>query len=542
MKLSLIAFLGLLLFIITTFSRCGGGHTGVIDTVATPITPAIARIGMDDRYYRQKVALKTKLFYGANALKRAWLKPRKPGPLYHALLEEIHHSRHYGMDPADYHIKEIETEVKKLYADGKPESEKVSNLDIQITTAFFLYTTHLIEGRIRYPGAKEFLWKRGKPLENDIVLLLKMKSADDLHDVMEDLQPKNRQYKLLQKALAQYQTLAKGDTFPALPSGVVVKPGESAAVVSVLRKKLSLTDYSGEAPDSSSLYDPNLVKAVKKFQRRNGLTPDGIVAGETIAALNVPLAAKAALIALNLERMRWYPHLEGNHNEIIINIPEYMLRVYRDGKEKLNMRVVLGSEYKPTPVFYDTLKYIVFNPQWMVPESIFKEEFLPRLAEDGSFFDPARFRFYKDGKEIDPAEEKWDDKELDTTRYRVIENPGDENSLGQVKFIMPNDFSIYLHDTPAVQLFREKNRAFSHGCIRIEKPVALAAYLLSDQKEWNEKKIRAAMDSNEPLKVDLQRTFRIYIIYRTAWVDRHGDVNFRDDLYGHDRRQLARLK
>jgi murein L,D-transpeptidase YcbB/YkuD len=177
-----------------------------------------------------------------------------------------------------------------------------------------------------------------------------------------------------------------------------------------------------------------------------------------------------------------------------------------------------------------------------VPRSIIAKEFIPKLQEDPTHFDPARFRFFKDGQEIDPLEEDWMDDELDPSAYSVVENPGDANSLGNIKFIMPNDYSIYLHDTPADQLFKLEERALSHGCIRLEHPVEFARYLLSDQPGWNEDKIKEAMKSKEPLQVDLKKPYPVYIVYRTAWVDEEKQVHFREDIYGHDRRHLARLQ
>ncbi len=542
MKLNLVLVFACLLVIMFDFSGCGKKNSSLIDTIACPIAPTVDKIRITDAYFNRKVQLKTKLLYGANGLNRVWLGRKKPNELYRAFVREIHASSAYGLEPEDYHIGEIEHAVEELYDNRKRTATEVSRLDIRITASFFLFTTHLIEGRIRYPGAKEFLWKRGMPLENDIVLLMKMQSVNDLRQVIDDLQPKDPQYKQLQKALAVYRELQEQDTFPPLPRDLYVKPGEPAEAIPLVRKKLRLTDYKDHNSDPTELYDEGMVNSVKRFQRRHGLTPDGIIGGETVSLLNIPPGHKVKLIALNLERMRWYPHIEGNKDEIIINVPEYMLRVYRNDKEKMAMRVVLGSEYHATPVFFDTLKYIVFSPEWIVPQSIFEKEFFPKLKVNPAYYDRERFRFYKKGREIDPLVEPWSDEETDSTAYRVIENPGDENSLGRVKFIMPNDFSIYLHDTPTVQLFSKEDRAYSHGCIRLEKPVELAAYLLSDQKGWNEKKIRAAMQSEEPLQAELKKPCPVYIIYRTVWVDDDDLVNFRKDIYGHDERHLARLK
>jgi murein L,D-transpeptidase YcbB/YkuD len=226
------------------------------------------------------------------------------------------------------------------------------------------------------------------------------------------------------------------------------------------------------------VYDESLAEDFKKFQARYGLEPDGVIDAKTIAYLNIPVKEKAELIALNLERLRWLPHIQGEKDEIVINVPEYMMRVYRNNNETLTMRVVLGAEYTPTPVFHDTLKYIVFSPTWIVPKSIIENEFIPKLKSDPEHFDPERFKFYKNKKEINPIEEDWQDEDLDVSAYGVVENPGDANSLGDVKFIMPNDYSIYLHDTPADMLFSREERALSHGCIRLEKPVDFARYHL----------------------------------------------------------------
>ena len=521
-------------------SRCGG-DSNLIDTVATPISEVVHRIKIADNYYNKKVQLKTRLFYRANGQHRGWLRKRRPDKMFNAFIEEVKESARYGFYPEDYQIAELEQAVEKLYDDRHRTPEDIANLDIRITASFFLFTTHLLEGRVRYPGAREFLWVRGRPLENDIALLIQMESAKDLRKELEDLHPEEEQYKKLQRALKDYRALEKADTFPPVPAKLELKPGDTHYEVPLILKRLSLTDYKGNIKDTDTIYDGRMVEAVKSFQQRHGLQPDGIIDAETVKFLNMPVRQKADLIAINLERLRWRPQVKEKNEEIVVNVPEYMLRAYKNGKEKMSMRVVLGAEYTPTPVFHDTLKYIVFSPSWYVPNSILQKEFLPKLKEDPGHFPSDRFRFFKEGKEIDPLEESWEDDEIDTNKYSVVENPGDANSLGKVKFIMPNDFSIYLHDTPADQLFSREDRALSHGCIRLEQPGEFARYLLEDQKGWNEQKIREAMSSDKPLQVDLETTYPVYIVYRTVWVDDDGVVNFRNDVYGHDQRHLSHL-
>ena len=522
------------------FSRCGGrGKT--IDTVASPIARIVTNIKVADPYYNRKVQLKTRVFYHANEYKRAWLRKGRPAKMFKAFVEEVRESERYGFVPEDYHVAQLEEAVEKLYDNRKRTSEDISELDIRITASFFLFATHLIEGRVRYPGAKEFLWARGMPLENDIALLLEMESSSDLRKEIEALHPEHREYKKLQEALMEYRAMEKADTLPMIPEWLALKPGESHEAMPIVRRKLRLMKYI-KTSDDSPILDEALVEALEKFQHRHGLKTDGNINRATVRFLNIPVREKSKLIALNLERLRWQPHVPAKGDKIIVNVPEYMLRVYRKDKEEIKMRVVLGAEYTPTPVFHDTLKYIVFSPTWIVPKSIFQEEFLPKLLEDPGHFGTERFKFYKKGQEIDPYEEEWDDEDLDPNAYRVVENPGDANSLGKVKFIMPNDYSIYLHDTPADQLFGREERALSHGCIRVERPEELVAYLLSDDKQWDTEKIKEAMQSQEPLQVNLPKPVPVYIVYRTVWVDDDDKVNFREDIYGHDQRHLAYLE
>ena len=537
-----IAFLVTVLFFFGfSFSRCGG-DANVIDTVACPIAPAVSKIQVAENYYNEKVQLKTRVFYRANEAHRAWLSKSRPKKMFRAFSREVRESYRYGFDPEDYHLKELETAVDELYDDRKRTSTDISNLDIRITASFFLFTTHLIEGRVRFPGAREFFWHRGMPLENDIALLLKMKSVSDLKKELAALHPKDPQYEKLQKALEKYRKFAKSDSLPPLPAGINVRPGDSDVVIPLVRRKLSLLGYKGKVRDDPAVYDDELAETLKNFQVRHGLQPDGVLDSRTARLLNVPLSRKVQLISVNLERLRWLPHLQGEGDEIVINVPEYMLRVYRNNKEKMKTRVVIGAEYTPTPVFHDTLKYVIFSPTWLVPRSIFEEEFFPKLLDDPAHFDPQRFRFFKDGKEIDPLGEDWKDKKIDLKAYSVMENPGEANSLGKVKFIMPNDFSIYLHDTPADQLFDQETRALSHGCIRVEKPAEFAEYLLSGKEGWNADKIREVMQAGEPVKVDLEKPYPVYIVYRTVWVDDNDQIHFREDVYGHDQRHLARLQ
>ena len=512
-----------------------------IDSVASPVATQVKRFNVDRPYYNKLVQKKTIDFYKRNDGKTRWLEYKKPTRFYQTYVSSINDASKYGLNPDHYDLANITTAVDSLYANKKRTPAEVAALDVRITASFLLFTTHLIEGRISNAGSGDFIWKKSSPDEDDVDLLL-ANSSGKLSDIIEELHPETEQYERMRKALHAYRAIE--DKFKISLSGKTgaIKPGAQHPAVPEIRRRLSLTDVKPYTPKDSLLYDEKLVEAVKQFQMRHGLEQDGIISTATISYLNEPFSSKADLIELNLERLRWLPR-ELPNDYISINIPEYLLRVYKNGKEKIEMRVVLGSEFNATPVFTDTLEYIVFSPTWNVPASILQEEFIPRLKENTEAFARDRFILYKNGEEVNPADVDWDDKDFNPEEYRMVENPGDMNSLGRVKFMMPNDFNIYLHDTPSEKLFAKNKRAYSHGCIRLENPVELASFLLKESGEkWSDDEIAEAMAKEEPVNVTLKKQYPVQIEYRTVWVDDKGLVHFREDLYDHDQRQIALLK
>jgi L,D-transpeptidase YcbB len=513
-----------------------------IDTVAAPIEAQVNRIHIDAPYYTKKVKNKTIQFYKLTAYKTKWLEYKHPTKSFAAFVKAVGEGAQYGLNPEDYHVQEISQSLDSLYDNKDRTPEDVARMDIRVTASFFLFTTHLNEGRIRHMGYGDFIWKKNIPREDDIKLLAE-NSSGNLYEIIDKLHPPHEQYEKLRKALVEYRKLesSKNLAQPVSLGPRTLKPGDKSAQIPYVRKRLMLTDVEPYTPDDSLLYDDKLAEAMKKFQARHGLIADGNIGATTLKYINQSFKDKADLIELNLERIRWLPHKYGD-DYISVNVPEYMLRVYENGKKKLQMRVVLGTEFNATPVFNDTLEYIVFSPTWNVPESILKDEIIPDLQVNPLAYDPARFIFYQNGKEIDPEEIDWTDEDLNPEEFKIVERPGEENSLGQVKFVMPNNFNIYLHDTPAESLFKRNKRAFSHGCIRLEKPMEFAKYLLRDNNNWNEKRMEEAMQSEEPVTVHLKKKYHVEIEYRTVWVDENGLLNFREDVYGHDKRQLAMLK
>ena len=327
-------------------------------------------------------------------------------------------------------------------------------------------------------------------------------------------EPVFRQYRLLKPFLDKYRKLDAQHNWQTLKADKKsYKRGDSSAVLSNIRARLIAL---GDAQDDnqSPVFDESLEAAVKKFQLRFGMTDDGVIGAQMLRELNVPLSERIQQINVNLERSRWLPY-ESNGKYLAVNIPEFKLHAF-DGDSLLwGMNVVVGKSVHKTVIFSGDLKYVVFSPYWNVPTSILKKEILPGIRRNKNYLA---------------------NHHMEWNGNSVRQKPGPWNSLGQVKFLFPNSFSIYLHDTPSKSLFKEDNRAFSHGCIRVAEPKKLAMYLLQNDPNWNETKIVNAMNSGKEQYVTLKQTMPVFIAYFTAWVDRAGNLNFRKDIYNRDNR------
>ena len=296
-----------------------------------------------------------------------------------------------------------------------------------------------------------------------------------------------------------------------------MKKGTSDPAIQVIKRRLEIT---GEmiGKDTSQVFNDTLENAVRTFQTTMGYKPDGIITAQLIKDMNVPVMERLKQILLNMGRMRWMP-LEPDGRLIIVNIPEFVLHVYENKRKAWDMNVVVGKEGHNTTMFSGDLNQIVFSPYWNVPPSIVTKEILPKLASNPDYL-------------ANQNMEQIGTDENGVPKIRQL--PGSENSLGKVKFLFPNSFNIYFHDTNAKSLFEKDKRAFSHGCIRLAEPEKMAQYLLRDQPEWTPEKIDEAMNSGQEKYVRLKSPVPVIITYYTAWVDDNGQLNFRDDIYSHD--------
>ena len=347
-------------------------------------------------------------------------------------------------------------------------------------------------------------------------------------------------YARLREGLEKARAIASAGGWPSIPDGAKLVPGETDERVEVLRRRLIASGDLGEGFAQGKTYDSPLVEAVKRFQLRHGLEPDGTIGGKTLAHLNVPADARAQQIAANLERWRWMPRSFGRHH-IAVNIAAQQMEVVEDGNIAMAMRVVVGDIKHPTPSMNTTMSSVVLNPAWRVPSSIANKEILPKLRKDPNYLVSSKLQIvdYPEGS----PESAGDGIDWNAIGkkfpYRLRQPPGPDNALGQLKFNLTDSDDIYMHDTNNRKVFGRSYRALSHGCVRLERPVELGELLLGSR--WQGKLGENIAGNKSTRTLMLERTMPVYMMYWTAWADENGTLHFRDDIYGHDRRLMTGL-
>jgi L,D-transpeptidase YcbB len=488
-------------------------------------------------------------FYEQREFAPAWIQDAAPKSQMDDLVAALREAEREGLDPDLYGatlIEERRAEASKGFLTRQGfDPEEAGRLDVWLTYVYLKYASDLASG-ISDLASADRTWHIKADKFDPLAQLTEALEKDRVTASLRDLLPEHREYTALRDALAEYRKLAGDGGWPEVPKNLRLKPGQKHTAVHTLARRLAATgDYTGRVPGEDPegdgqepvVYGEDLQEAVKQFQARHGLAAAGLVGAETVAALNVPVAARIRQIELNLERWRWLPRDLGDRY-ILVNVPEMRLRVHENGRIPLSMNVVVGTKETQTPIFTDEMSYLVFSPYWNVPDSIAQGETLPGMIQDPAYLARNNMEIIDaSGQAIDPA--LLDPESLENYRFR--QRPGRGNSLGLVKFMFPNQFNVYLHDTPATSLFTRANRAFSHGCVRLSEPVALAQYVLRDQREWDAAAIEAAMHSGTEKTVKLTEKLPVYLGYWTASVDEEGLLHFRDDIYGIDAGQRARL-
>ena len=464
---------------------------------------------------------------------------------WRAGLAELAAAPTHGLDVADYAVDWLDGETRSIAA-GDRTPERVARADVALTVSFFRLLSDLHRGRVS-PERAGFKFSRGDMPLDCAALLRNGMATGRLHDVVVAVEPSFPAYRRLKDALARYRTLAAATLppLPELPAGTrKVEPGGDYAGVAALSERLRLV---GDLPATVGVpvgdrYEGALVDAVRAFQDRHGLKVDGVLGSNTLAQLATPLDARVRQIELSLERVRWLPELPPGAL-IAVNIPSFRLWAFADARDdsaaQLSMPVIVGRAVRAreTPVFMGEMRYVEFSPYWNVPPAIQRAEIVPRLARDPGYWDHENFEAVPAGRNgtaittLDAATLQG----LKTGALRIRQRPGPNNALGGVKFVLPNTLDIYLHDTPARELFEQTRRDFSHGCIRVADPPALAEFVLRDQPAWTDERIRAAMAAGKTSTATLTQPIPVVIFYTTAIVDDAGRVLFQSDIYGYDR-------
>jgi murein L,D-transpeptidase YcbB/YkuD len=472
-------------------------------------------------------------FYEARGYAAAWSSEGGVGPAGASeMLRTVREADEDGLWPEDYHLRVIEQRVQSLAArpaTARPaDAAALAELDILLTDAFLTLGTHLARGRVD-PERIHAGWSL-EPREVDVVAALEgVIRGGGVREAIASLSPASPEYGAARGALGRYRAIAaRGGWQPV--EGRVLKPGDAGEAVAVLRERLAV-ELPVPAVSEAGVFDSDLVSAVRAFQRSHGLDDDGVVGPATRSGLNVSAAARVAQLERTLERLRWLPADLGARH-IRIDIPAFELAVVERGRPVLTMRVIGGRPDWRTPIFSARMDAVVLSPYWNIPTSIAVQEVIPDARRDPGYLDRNEIRVLSGGRVVSPGNVNW--SRFDAASYRLRQDPGPANPLGGVKFVFPNRYNVYLHDTPARSLFAEPTRAFSHGCMRIEKPLELADYLLGPLG-WDRGEIDRAIARRVERAVPLPEPVPVHVLYQTAWVDGEGTVQFREDLYGHDR-------
>jgi len=444
-----------------------------------------------------------------------------------------------GLDPNDYPSKRLAT-----LSAGGPSIDKrgLAIIELYFSAAFLEYASDLKVGRFLPSKIDPNFFIEGRALDQ-LSALKGLERADSIDHFFDKWQSPGRNYAALRIALAQHRAISAKGGWSAVPLGDPIRPGTTDPRVPAIRARLSLTEGGSQVTAAETqVYNNALVEAVKRFQASQGLDVDGVIGSTTIVAMNVPVQERINSIILAMERLRWMPEDLGQQY-LIVNIAGFELRRINAGEVEERMAVVVGKPYHRTPVFSDRIRFLEFNPYWNVPPDIAIKEELPALRSNAASRAAQGFEAVRGDQVVDVRSVDWAGVGAGRFPYQLRQRPGTNNALGRVKFMFPNPHNVYLHDSPAHSLFGRSVRAFSHGCIRLSRPLELAEQVLrvGGVKGWTKERIDDVVASAKTTVVNLREPLPVHITYLTAWVD-DGVANFRQDIYGHDAKLLAALE
>jgi murein L,D-transpeptidase YcbB/YkuD len=447
-----------------------------------------------------------------------------------------------GLDPRDYHLVTL---VRMGASEEDPahfDPLRRGQRDVLLTDALLRLSGHLLSGKVD-PEQLNPAWnlRRGSDGRRPLEVAQALLGSESLEAALDSLKPTHEFYLSLKSALARHREIAAVAGWPLVPRGPTLRQGDSGERVLAIRARLAVTDLvEGTAP-KPRVFDGELADAVRRFQKRHGLSVDGAVGGRTLAAMNVSTEDRVAQIRANLERSRWVLNdLEPEF--VLVDIAGFQVLYVRNSEVIWRSRVVVGRNYRKTPIFRGELRYLVLNPSWTLPPTILAEDVLPAIQGDRHYLTTRNIRVLDaKGTEVDPAAVDWEAYDGRDFPYMLRQEPGPGNALGHIKFIFPNRYHVYLHDTPSRELFEHTARAFSSGCIRVERPLELAELVLADSGRWNVESLSKAVTEGRTRNIDLERPIPVLLLYWTAAVDAEGAILFHPDIYARDAPLLRAL-
>ena len=519
---------------------------------ADTITPLITAKSLDFLRWPNVADLQPALntFYNNRELELAWSRDGKPTAQATGMMEAFTEADKDGLNAEDYDSSRW---PERIHALASGDHTAVAQFDVALTLATMRFLSDLHMGRVAPQHFNFEIDSQSKKLDLPQFLNDRVLEASDIPDVLRSLEPNSDDYRKTKEALAHYQDLAKQQaepvTLPDPGTGRNLGIGDRYNARGPLEQRLALEgdgDFQTEPTDNpeakpaqtSGALSQADSDAIKAYQSRHGISPDGKLGSVTVRSLNIPMSKRVEQLSDALERWRWLPE-PYLHPRLMVNLPEFVLRGYTpDHQLDFTMRTVVGAakDNHDTPVFTHMMKYLIFRPFWNVPVSIIKKELVPHVAANPGYLEEKNYEVLgRSGKPIT----QYTASSLEHGGYLVREKPGPGNSLGLIKFMFPNQYDIYLHSTPAVSLFQRQRRDFSHGCVRVQHPDQLAVWVLDGQKdkdgEWDLDHVNAAMNDGEDNKqVSLKTQLPIVIFYLTAHVDEDGKVDFFDDIYHYD--------
>ncbi len=459
------------------------------------------------------------------------------------LLESIESAYDEGLDPEDYHYQAIQNLLAKKKSSSLSNEEK-ADLDLLMTDAIILYASHLLEGKLEQSKlrAKWDVEKNARPENVDSLLTVTLHNKQ-VKPALQTMKPAHYMYALMKVHLKDLRRQAEEGGWPQVRSGETLKKDMDDPRILEIREFLTATgDLKTMGTDQESVFDQELENAVKKFQTRHGLTADGAIGKGTIEQMQVPIEKRIEQIKLNLERLRWIFH-HPDEDFLIVNIAGFHVRRFTNRQEVFNSRVIVGKYHHESPVFKGEMEYIVMNPTWTLPYSIATNETLPKLKKDPGYLSAKHMEVMdRSGNILNPSTIDWSQYSRGNFPFTIRQKAGPWNALGEVKFIFPNKYSVYLHDTPSRSLFERQDRAFSHGCIRTEDKWGLLMSLMDDPEVWNMEKINEILKSGETTKIDLPKPINIYLVYLTAVADKENNLYFFKDVYKRDEAVASELE